>query len=51
MALNATVCSYADQISVGFVADRDVMSDIETLIPFTERALTDLEDALGLSRP
>jgi len=51
MALNVTVCSYADQISIGYVADRDVMSDVDTLVPFTERALTDLEDALGLSRP
>jgi diacylglycerol O-acyltransferase len=49
MALNVTVCSYADRISIGFVADRDVMPDIETLIPLTDRALTDLERALGLA--
>lgn len=49
MALNVTVCSYADRISIGYVADRDVMPDIETLIPLTDRALTDLERALGLA--
>ncbi len=48
MALNVTVCSYADRISIGYVADRDVMPDIETLIPLTDRALADLERALGL---
>jgi WS/DGAT/MGAT family acyltransferase len=49
MALNVTVCSYADRISIGYVADRDVMPDIATLIPLTDRALTDLERALGLA--
>jgi hypothetical protein len=49
MALNVTVCSYADRISIGYVADRDVMPDIETLIPLTDRALTDLERALCLA--
>ena len=48
MALNVTVCSYADRIGIGYVADRDVMPDIETLIPLTDRALADLERALGL---
>ncbi len=48
MALNVTVCSYADQVSIGYVADRDVMADVETLVPFTERSLADLERALGL---
>lgn len=47
MALNVTVCSYADRIGVGYVADRDVMPDIETLIPFTEAALASLEAAVG----
>ncbi len=49
MALNVTVCSYADQVSIGYVADRDVMPDVETLIPFTVRALDDLEQAVGLT--
>ena len=48
MALNVTMCSYADQISVGYVADRDVMPDIATLIPLTAQALRDLETAVGL---
>jgi diacylglycerol O-acyltransferase / wax synthase len=48
IALNVTVCSYADRISIGYVADRDVMPDIEALIPMTGKALTELERALGV---
>lgn len=48
MALNVTVCSYADRISIGYVADRDVMPEVESLIPLTDHALADLERALGL---
>ncbi len=48
MALNVTTCSYADQIGVGYVADRDVMPDIATLIPLTAQALSDVEAAVGL---
>ena len=48
MALNVTVCSYADQISVGYVADRDVVPDVETLIPLTAQALSELETAVGV---
>lgn len=47
IALNVTMCSYFDRISVGYVADRDTMADIDSLIPLTEQALTNLEDALG----
>jgi WS/DGAT/MGAT family acyltransferase len=46
MALNVTVCSYADQISVGYVSDRDIVPDIDTLGPLTDEALTRLEAAL-----
>ena len=46
MALNVTVCSYADRIGVGYVADRDVVADIDDLIPLTEKALADLEAAV-----
>ena len=45
-ALNVTVCSYADRIGVGYVADRDVVADIDDLIPLTEKALADLEAAV-----
>jgi len=48
MGLNVTVCSYAEQTSIGLVADRDVVTNIETLVPFTEQALTDLEAAVGV---
>jgi diacylglycerol O-acyltransferase len=48
MGLNVTVCSYAEQTGIGYVADRDVVTNVETLIPFTEQALTDLEAAVGI---
>lgn len=48
MGLNVTVCSYASRLSVGYVSDADVLPDIDTLIPPTERALSDLEDAVGV---
>ncbi|MGY4711157.1 wax ester/triacylglycerol synthase family O-acyltransferase [Mycolicibacterium sp. CBM1] len=51
MALNVTLCSYADRIGVGYVADPDVVPDIDDLIPLTEAALAELEDAVRLSRP
>lgn len=44
--LNVTVCSYADRISIGYVADGDVMPDVETLVPLTERCLSELESAI-----
>lgn len=48
MALNVTMCSYGDRISVGYVADRDVVPDIATLIPLTDQALSDVEAAVGV---
>lgn len=47
-ALNITTCSYADRIGFGYVAGRDVVPDIDTLIPLTEQSLTELESAMGL---
>ncbi len=47
MALNVTLCSYADQIGVGYIADREVMADVADLIPLTETALAELEAAVG----
>ncbi len=49
MALNVTVCSYADRFGFGYVAGRDVMPDIETLVPLTERCLAELETAVGVA--
>jgi len=49
MALNVTVCSYADRIGVGYVADRDVLADIDELVPLTEVALSELEAAVGVT--
>lgn len=51
MALNVTVCSYADQIGVGYVADRDVLPGIDDLVPLTEKAMAELEQAILLSTP
>ncbi|MGI9123422.1 MAG: wax ester/triacylglycerol synthase family O-acyltransferase [Mycobacterium sp.] len=50
IGLNVTVCSYADRISVGYVADRDLMADIKTIIPLTDQALDDVERALDLAQ-
>ncbi|MEE3066160.1 MAG: wax ester/triacylglycerol synthase family O-acyltransferase [Actinomycetota bacterium] len=48
MALNVTTCSYADRIGFGYAASRDVVPDIETLIPLTEQCLAELESAVGI---
>ncbi|WP_431235719.1 WS/DGAT domain-containing protein [Mycolicibacterium psychrotolerans] len=48
MALNVTLCSYADRIGVGYIADREVMADVDDLIPLTETALAELEAAVGV---
>ena len=48
-ALNVTTCSYADRIGFGYVAGRDVMPDIDTLVPLTEECLTELEAVLGVA--
>ncbi|MCB0927376.1 MAG: wax ester/triacylglycerol synthase family O-acyltransferase [Mycobacterium sp.] len=45
--LNATICSYADTVSFGYVAGRNLVPDVDTLIGHTEAALTELETALG----
>ncbi|MBV8181618.1 MAG: wax ester/triacylglycerol synthase family O-acyltransferase [Mycobacterium sp.] len=46
-ALNVTTCSYADRVGFGYVAGREVVPDIDTLIPLTERCLVELEAAVG----
>jgi diacylglycerol O-acyltransferase / wax synthase len=46
--LNVTTCSYADRIGFGYVAGREVVPDIETLIPLTEQCLSELEAAFGV---
>lgn len=47
-SLNVTTCSYADRIGFGYAAGREVVPDIETLIPLTEQCLSELEIALGV---
>ena len=42
-----TTCSYADHISVGYVAGREMMPDIEKLIPLTEQCFVEL--AVGVT--
>jgi diacylglycerol O-acyltransferase len=44
-----TTCSNANHIGIGYVAGRDMVPDIETLIPLTEQSLTELEAAVGVS--
>lgn len=46
-ALNVTMCSYADRVTFGYVSGRNVMPDIATLIPLTERILGELAAAVG----
>jgi diacylglycerol O-acyltransferase / wax synthase len=50
MALTVTVCSYADRISFGYLAGRDVMPDIGAVTGLTERCLAELEAAVGAVR-
>jgi len=45
--LNATICSYADTVSFGYVAGRSLVPDVDTLIPLTETALAELAAAIG----
>jgi WS/DGAT/MGAT family acyltransferase len=49
MALNVTLCSYADRIGIGYVADPAVVADVDGLIPLTETALAELEAAVGVA--
>jgi diacylglycerol O-acyltransferase len=49
-ALNVTICSYADRVTFGYVSGRNVIPDIESLIPLTERVLVELETAVGVAR-
>ncbi|OBH97660.1 wax ester/triacylglycerol synthase family O-acyltransferase [Mycobacterium scrofulaceum] len=46
--LNITTCSYADRVGFGYAAGRDVVPDIESLIPLTEQCLAELENSLGV---
>lgn len=46
--LNVTTCRYADRVGFGYAAGRDVVPDIETLIPLTEQCLAELECAVGV---
>ena len=48
LGLNATMCSYAGTVSFGYVAGRNLVPDIQTLIPLTEAAFAELESALGV---
>ena len=47
-ALNVTPRSYADRVGFGYVAGHDVIPDIDTLVPLTEKSLTALEAAIGV---
>lgn len=47
-ALNVTTCSYAGRIGFGYVAARDAVPDIAALTTLTEKALTEVESAVGV---
>jgi WS/DGAT/MGAT family acyltransferase len=49
MALNVTLCSYADRIGIGYIADADVVAEVDDLVPLTEIALAELEAAVGVA--
>jgi diacylglycerol O-acyltransferase len=51
MALNVTVCRYADTMCFGYVAGSEAVPDVDVLAQHTEDALTELEQALGLGPP
>lgn len=42
-ALNVTICSYAQRVTIGYVSGRTIMPDIGSLVELTERSLSDLE--------
>lgn len=48
LGLNITTYSYAGQVAFGYVAGREMVPDISTLIPLTEAALVELETAVGV---
>jgi diacylglycerol O-acyltransferase / wax synthase len=48
LAMTVTVCSYADQLSLTYLAGEDVIPDIGDLLDRTEQALAELEAAVGL---
>ena len=50
LALTVTVCSYADRISFGYLAGGDVLPDIGEVIGLTERSLSELQTAVGVTR-
>jgi diacylglycerol O-acyltransferase / wax synthase len=47
LALNVTTCWYSDRVGFGYAAGREVVPDIDALIPLTEQCLTQLESAVG----
>ncbi len=47
LTLTVTVCSYADRVSIGYLAGRDVLLDEGDVIARTERCLAELEAAVG----
>jgi hypothetical protein len=46
--LNITVISYLDHVDFGFLACRELVSDIDELAAFVPDALTELKKAAGL---
>lgn len=49
LGLNITVYSHGDKVSFGCVAGREMLPQVEPLIPLAERVLAELEAAYGLA--
>ncbi len=48
-ALNVTIVGYADRVAVGFIGCRDAIPSLQRLAVYTGEALTELEEAVGIS--
>jgi diacylglycerol O-acyltransferase / wax synthase len=49
LGLNVTVCSYSGRFDIGYVAGRELMPDIATMIELTDRSLSELESAIRVT--
>lgn len=49
LALNITISGYGDQLGFGFIACRRSVPSLQRMLDYTSNAITELEDALGLT--
>jgi diacylglycerol O-acyltransferase len=48
LALNITISGYGDQLGFGFVACRKTVPGLQRMLDYTDAAILELEEALGL---